>query len=56
MPTITRESSLETLIINWLTTQNSFEQGASADYTRDTPWTSHALSSMSSRAGLTCVI
>ena len=35
MPTNTRESGLETLIVNWLVTQNGYEQGASADYSRE---------------------
>ena len=35
MPTNTRESGLETLIVNWLVTQNGYEQGASADYNRE---------------------
>jgi type I restriction enzyme R subunit len=35
MPTNTRESGLETLIVNHLVTQNGFEQGASVDYNRD---------------------
>ena len=35
MPTNTKESGLEILIVNWLVGQNGFEQGASADYNRD---------------------
>ena len=35
MPTNTKESGLETLIVNWLVEQNSFEQGSSADYSRE---------------------
>ena len=35
MPTNTRESGLETLIVNWLVEQNGYEQGASVDYNRD---------------------
>ena len=35
MPTNTRESGLEALIVNWLIEQNRFEQGISADYNRD---------------------
>ena len=36
MPTTnTRESGLETLIIDWLTDKNGYEQGASADYNRE---------------------
>ena len=35
MPTNTRESGLETLIVNWLIEQNGYEQGASADYNRE---------------------
>ena len=36
MPTTnTRQSGLEALIVNWLTTQNGYEQGASADYNRE---------------------
>lgn len=32
MPTNTKESGLEALIINWLVEQNGYEQGANADY------------------------
>jgi len=35
MPTNTRESGLETLIIDWLTTKNGYEQGISSDYNRE---------------------
>ena len=35
MPTNTRESGLETLIIEWLVERNGYEQGASADYNRE---------------------
>jgi len=35
MPTNTRESGLEILIVNWLVEQNSYEQGVSADYNRE---------------------
>ena len=35
MNTNTKESGLETLIVNWLVEQNGYEQGASADYNRD---------------------
>jgi len=35
MPTNTRESGLETLIVSHLVEQNGFEQGASADYNRE---------------------
>jgi type I restriction enzyme R subunit len=35
MPTNTRESGLESLIVNWLVEQNCYEQGTSADYNRD---------------------
>nr|DAJ91367.1 MAG TPA: type I site-specific restriction-modification system protein [Caudoviricetes sp.] len=35
MPTNTKESGFETLIIDWLATQNGFEQGENADYNRD---------------------
>jgi len=36
MPTTnTRESGLETLIVNWLVDQNGYEQGESADYNRE---------------------
>ncbi|MCL2003819.1 MAG: type I restriction endonuclease [Oscillospiraceae bacterium] len=35
MPTNTTEATLEALIVNHLTTQNGFEQGASADYNRE---------------------
>ena len=35
MPTNTRESGLETLIVKWLVEQNGYEQGASADYNRE---------------------
>ena len=33
--TNTRESGLESLIVNWLVNQNGYEQGANADYNRD---------------------
>ncbi len=35
MPTNTKESGLEALIVKWLIEQNQFEQGVSADYNRD---------------------
>jgi hypothetical protein len=35
MPTNTRESGLESLIVDWLTQHNGFEQGVSADYNRE---------------------
>ena len=35
MPTNTRESGLETLIVDHLTEQNNYEQGESADYNRE---------------------
>jgi type I restriction enzyme R subunit len=35
MPTNTRESGLETLIVDWLVQHNGFEQGVSADYNRE---------------------
>ena len=35
MITNTKESGLETLIVNWLTTQNGYEQGTSTDYNRE---------------------
>jgi len=35
MPTDTSEKGLESLIVNWLTTQNGYEQGANADYNRE---------------------
>ncbi len=35
MPTNTRESGFESLIVNWLVTQNGYEQGASGDYNRE---------------------
>ena len=35
MPTNTRESGLESLIVNWLVTQNGYEQGSNADYNRE---------------------
>jgi len=35
MPTNTRESGLENLIVNWLTSQNGYEQCVSADYNRE---------------------
>jgi len=35
MPTNTRESCLENLIIDRLTTKNGYEQGASSDYNRE---------------------
>ncbi len=35
MPTNTKESGLETLIIDWLVQHNGFEQGQNSDYNRD---------------------
>jgi len=35
MPTNTRESGLETLIVNWLVEHNGYEQGVSANYNRE---------------------
>lgn len=35
MFTNTRESGLETLIVNWLVSQNGYEQGTSTDYNRE---------------------
>ena len=35
MRTNTKESGFETIIVNWLTTQNGYEQGTSADYNRE---------------------
>ena len=35
MPTNTKESGLETLIVDWLINQNGYEQGSNADYNRD---------------------
>ena len=35
MPTNTRESGLETLIVKWLVEQNGYEQGETADYNRE---------------------
>jgi len=35
MPTNIRESGLESLIVDWLVTQNGYEQGASEDYNKD---------------------
>jgi type I restriction enzyme R subunit len=35
MPTNTKESGLETLIVNWLVEQNNYEQGVSTDYNRE---------------------
>lgn len=35
MPTNTRESGFETLIINWLVKKNGYEQGENADYNRE---------------------
>ncbi|MCL1876117.1 MAG: hypothetical protein FWF87_07680 [Synergistaceae bacterium] len=35
MPTNTKESGLESLIVNWLVAQNGFEQGANVDYNRE---------------------
>lgn len=35
MPTNTKESGLETLIVDWLVNQNGYEQGSNADYNRD---------------------
>ena len=36
MPTNTKESGLETLIVNWLVEQNGYEQGESTGYNRET--------------------
>jgi len=35
MPTDTKEKGMETLIVQWLTTQNGYEQGANEDYSKD---------------------
>lgn len=35
MPTNTKESGLETLIVNWLVQQNGYEQGTNADYSKE---------------------
>jgi len=35
MPTNTKESGLETLIVNWLVQQNGYEQGSNADYNKE---------------------
>jgi type I restriction enzyme R subunit len=35
MPTDTKEKGLETLIVQWLTAQNGFEEGANEDYNRE---------------------
>jgi type I restriction enzyme R subunit len=35
MPTNTRESDLETLIVDWLVTRNGYEQSMGADHTRE---------------------
>lgn len=35
MPTNTRESGLEALIVNWLVDENGYEQGNTADYNKD---------------------
>jgi type I restriction enzyme R subunit len=35
MPTNTRESGLESLIVKWLVEQNGFEEGLNADYNRE---------------------
>ncbi len=35
MPTNTRENGFETLIVNWLVTQNNYEQGTSTDYNQE---------------------
>ena len=35
MPTNTRESGFETLIVNWLVEQNGYQQGASVEYNRE---------------------
>lgn len=35
MPTNTRESGLETLIVDWLVTQNGYEQGTNEDYNKE---------------------
>ncbi|MCL1876112.1 MAG: hypothetical protein FWF87_07655 [Synergistaceae bacterium] len=35
MSTNTKESGLESTIVNWLVAQNGFEQGANVDYNRE---------------------
>lgn len=35
MPTNTRESGLETLIVDWFVTQNGYEQGTNEDYNKE---------------------
>ena len=35
MPTNTRESGLEAIIVDWLVNHNGFEQGVSAEYNRE---------------------
>ena len=35
MPTNTKESGIETLIVDWLVNHNGYEQGTNADYNRD---------------------
>jgi len=35
MPTNTKEQGLETLIVNWLSEHNGYEQGSNADYNKD---------------------
>lgn len=35
MPTNTKESGIETLIVDWLVNLNSYEQDTNADYNRD---------------------
>lgn len=35
MPTNTKESGLETLIVDWLVNHNGYEQGTNVDYNRD---------------------
>ncbi len=35
MPSDMGETGLETLIVNWLTKKNQFEEGANSDYTKE---------------------
>jgi hypothetical protein len=35
MPTDTKESGFESLIVNWLVEQNGYESGSNSEYNRD---------------------
>ena len=35
MPTNTKEAGLESLIVDWLVTQNGYEQGTNEDYNKE---------------------